>query len=164
MTKQYKDYSNYLIYQDGNIFSKTKNKFLIPVDNGRGYKKVNLCKNGSIKRIYVHRLIAETFLPNPENKPQVNHINGIKSDNRLENLEWVTPSENGKHAFKIGLNKSYNKNATNNPNYRHGKKTVINKKSFCLYCKKEFIAKYINSVCCSKSCHCNYTMNTKKTY
>ena len=71
--------------------------------NSNGYPAVNLCKNGKCKQIENHRLVALTFIDNPENKPSVNHINGIKADNRLENLEWATWSEQQRHARAMGL-------------------------------------------------------------
>ena len=70
-----------------------------------GYLCISLTKDYKSKSFFVHRLVAMTFIPNLENKPQVNHINGIKSDNRVENLEWVTASENMQHAWKNGLTK-----------------------------------------------------------
>ena len=66
-----------------------------------GYMIVDLCKNGENKKKYIHRLIAEYFIPNPENKPQINHKNGIRHDNRIENLEWCTPYENNKHMKEV---------------------------------------------------------------
>lgn len=80
-----------------------KEKILKQHYDKRGYKKVTLSKNYELKSFSVHRLVAIAFLENLENKRTVNHINGIKHDNRVENLEWCTDSENTKHAFKLGL-------------------------------------------------------------
>lgn len=75
-----------------------------------GYEKLDLSKKGQpTKKVYVHRLVAMAFIPNPHNKPQVNHINCDKLDNKQENLEWVTRSENIAHAYATGLIKKNNK-------------------------------------------------------
>jgi hypothetical protein len=66
-----------------------------------GYIKAALCKRGIIKTFQVHRIVAEAFIANRSKAPQVNHKNGVKSDNRLENLEWCTRSENQQHAFRV---------------------------------------------------------------
>lgn len=98
-----KNYENYLITKDGLVFNTKTNKHLKIQTNRYGYKVVQLYKNGIPKKFSIHRLIAIQYIKNPTNKLEVNHINGIKSDNRLENLEWVTKSENGLHAYRVGL-------------------------------------------------------------
>lgn len=84
----------------------TKGRILNPAKNNRGYLRLGLSGNGKVRYDSVHRLVAEAFIPNPKNLPEVNHIDGNKLNNRVENLEWVTKGENQVHAYKTGLRKT----------------------------------------------------------
>ncbi len=107
MWKDIKDYEGY--YQISNLgrvksinFNNTKQEKLMALTTTwDGYKKLRLSKMGKAKAYLSHRLVAVQFISNFENKPFVNHINGIKSDNRIENLEWCTQSENCIHSMKV---------------------------------------------------------------
>lgn len=83
-----------------------KEIILKPSTITKGYKGITLTKDKKRYPKKVHRLVAEAFIPNPNNKPQINHIDCNKSNNNINNLEWCTNSENQKHAFKNGLNSS----------------------------------------------------------
>lgn len=106
-----KGFPDYYITENGDIYSRYSAykhnpqgkiyKLNPGVDKTNGYIRVMLFKEGKKYKKYVHRLLAETFLPNPENKPCINHKNGIRHDNRLSNIEWCSYAENTQHAFKV---------------------------------------------------------------
>jgi len=102
-------YENYLIYEDGRVYNQKYNRFLKPGTRA-GYKQVVLHKEGKGKTHKVHRLVAEHYIPNPENKKCVDHINRIRDDNRIENLRWASYSENSQNQTKRVSNTSGHKN------------------------------------------------------
>lgn len=100
------------IHSNGNIYAKErllkdgrvlKRKKKIATNNGIGYLQVKIEVDRQSKRYYVHRLVAETFIPNPNNYPDVNHIDGDKSNNDISNLEWCSRKDNIKHAINNNL-------------------------------------------------------------
>jgi len=93
----------YQVSNKGNVRSLVTNKLLSQTYCKDGYLKVHFNVNSVDKTRQVHRLVAKHFCPNSENKPQVNHIDGNKTNNNASNLEWVTQKENMKHAFKNNL-------------------------------------------------------------
>ena len=106
--KQYKD-TRYFVMEDGVIIGKS-GKVLKPRKRG-DYLSVRIA-NGDIKKgnTSIHRMVAEIYVPNPNKKDFVNHIDGNKYNNSANNLEWVTRSENQLHAYKLGLQKTNKKN------------------------------------------------------
>ena len=103
-------YERYSVNEYGIVKNNETGMVLTPIKNKAGYLTVCLY-NGVKKTVRIHRLVAQAFIPNPENKPFINHKNGIKTDNRACNLEWVTSAENNLHKCRV-----LGKKSTNEPN------------------------------------------------
>ncbi len=89
--------------RDGTLYPFKGRKLVTPKNLQVQYKQVSLWKNNKATWHYVHRLVAQAYIPNPDNKPEVNHINGNRTDNGVNNLEWCTRLENIEHAISTGL-------------------------------------------------------------
>lgn len=122
---QIKDFPEYYVTDTGDVYSRKtyrnnpscRIKKLSKEKTKHGYYRVRICKNDGIYHKAVHRLVAETFIPNPENKPEINHIDGNPSNNNINNLEWVTRSENELHKYRTLNRKSpmFEKTGNENP-------------------------------------------------
>lgn len=89
-----KDFPNYDVFEDGRVFSHKSQIYLKPQNNGNGYLKVHLYKNGKMYQRYVHLLVAATFIPNPSKMKYVDHVDRNKSNNDITNLRWCSAQEN----------------------------------------------------------------------
>ena len=146
--KKIKGYDNYLINNDGDIFSLNKNKILKTPKGKNGYFIANLYNKGKIRTVCVHKLVAETFIKNNNHYPCINHIDGNKLNNRVENLEWCTYSHNTKEAFRLGLQTTWTgtKFGKEHPNYKFRGKWKT-QKPVAQYDKDNNLIKKFNSAC-----------------
>lgn len=116
------NYGRVMTFFRGNeVLSKEPVRLLKGKIDKDGYIEYRIGKNGKSKYVRSHRLVAIHFIPNPENKAQVNHIDGVKNNNHISNLEWCTNSENALHKFKIGLGEKSKDVAS----YTHGKRCKL---------------------------------------
>ena len=111
-------YDNYLLFANGNILNLDTNKWLKQTKD-KGYVRVGLRKNNKTKMFMLHQLLAQAFIPNSENKPFIDHINHIKDDNRINNLRWVSSSENQKNHSLSSLNSSGFRGVSYNKRYNN---------------------------------------------
>lgn len=139
-------HSGYYVSKTGDVYSTATRKCLSPKIDRYGYKAYSLVVNGERVNTTEHRIVAETFLPNPDCKSTVNHKNGDKQDNRIENLEWATVAENNLHRFRV---------LKYPPSISHGKYNIdVYDKDGIIHeklCKKQVIAigfpvNYVNAV------------------
>lgn len=105
--KEYPGSKEYLISSYGRVKTAKTGRILTPCVDARGYERIALFKHDRNRRFKVHRLVAETYIPNTENKPQVNHKDGNKRNNRVDNLEWATNAENFEHSVQNDLRKGH---------------------------------------------------------
>ena len=111
--------THYSISSEGRVRNDETNKMKSMDATSDGYHKVDLYSNGKRTSVRVHRLVAEAFIPNPNELPQINHIDGNKENNNVKNLEWVNNSQNMIHAYRTGLvtpHPTYGMRGHKNPN------------------------------------------------
>lgn len=114
--------TKYEVSNAGLVRNKNTGNILVPQLNHKGYLRINLYYNHKANPHSVHRLVAQAFIPNPDNKPQINHITGVKTCNWIGNLEWVDNSENQKHAYATGLQNI--RCGVKHPNCQHNEEEV----------------------------------------
>jgi len=157
-------FRNYTLDDKGNIYSVKYKRYLTQRISTSGYLQLDLRVNGITKCYMVHRLLAEYFIPNPENKPCINHKDGNKLNNNLSNLEWCTYSENLVHAYENNLRSSV-KGKSND--YKYFRKKVAQIDGHVVVANYSSIteaAKAVNGQCTGICRVCNDKRNLYRGY
>ena len=150
--REVKEYSNYEVNQFGEIRHKTRKKILKPRSNNGGYQYVNFKINGKNINFAVHRIVANAFIPNPNGYTEINHKDYDRTNNCVDNLEWVNSSQNKQHAYL----KDENKNSRG--------KAVVQRSKDGVYIKTfETISKAAKEMNCSVSAISNCCLGRTKT-
>lgn len=142
---------NYLISNTGKVYSKHRNRLLTPKLSKSGYHRVTLCNNNYQKVVAIHRLVALAFIPNPDNKPTVNHINEIKTDNRVINLEWATNAEQNVHGTRLERARSHTDYQARHIDYKqvaakhdYNKLASLNSKATIVYLNGKEVGRFVS--------------------
>ena len=143
--KEIYGYPNYLISNTGKVYTKNRDKLLVPKVDKYGYYAVGLCKNNKVKHFTIHRLVALAFVPLVDNCNVVNHKDGNKQNNNVNNLEWTTISGNTKHCFNT--NKAFRKQVLDNAK----KGTETHKKGVAVYLNGILVGRYNSIIETAKS-------------
>ena len=138
------NFENYIIFENGDIINIKSGRIKKPIIEKNGYKRITLHKNGIRKIFMVHRLLSLTFIPNPENKEFIDHINRDRNDNRLENLRWATRLENNQNKGMYSDNTSGIKNISKDGKCWRFKKYINGIKIDKLFKKKEEAIEFKN--------------------
>lgn len=149
-----------IVRRNGETTKNLRGFILLPLYQKSGYMFVFLSKNGKAKRMAIHRAVALAFIPNTENKPEVNHINEDKTDNRVENLEWATIKENRNYGTRIARGIA-NRNQTGEKNGMFGKRGSLNpnsKKVLQYDLSGQFIREYDSVKMAAEMTHSNASL------
>ena len=149
-----------IVRRNGETTKNLRGFILLPLYQKSGYMFVFLSKNGKAKRMAIHRAVALAFIPNTENKPEVNHINEDKTDNRVENLEWATIKENRNYGTRIARGIA-NRNQTGEKNGMFGKRGALNpnsKKVLQYDLSGQFIREYDSVKMAAEMTHSNASL------
>lgn len=146
-------FDNYDVFEDGRVFSHKKQIYLKPQNNGNGYLKVHLYKNGKMHQRYIHQLVAKTFIPNPKNYKYIDHIDRDKTNNCITNLRWCSAKQNtnntaGANRYEVSRSGAnhYSQEFINNIRlqFKNGKKVMELSKEFNI--PRQSISRFIKNI------------------